>query len=530
MAAVPTTPALRITGLSKSFGGVRALDRVDLTVLPGEVHGLLGENGSGKSTLIKILNGFHEPDEGELEVGGVAVPLPLHSGQYRTLGLSFVHQDLGLIPSLTVVENLRITDLDRVGRPWHVSWASERRQARKVFERYGLAIRPEAVVASLSPMERATLAIVRAVESMRGSLQGEHIGGGVLVLDEPTVFLPQAGTEQLFQLVRDIAAAGSSIILVSHDLDEVREHTDRITVLRDGRTAGTVVTGETSKAWLVELIIGRSLIDLVAEHRDLAGRRVAASISGLAGGRIEDVSLDLHEGEVLGIAGLAGSGLEDLPYLVCGARPARSGRLHVEGRERDLDLTSIAPGDALRVGLALLPADRQRDGAIGSLSVVDNVTMLTLPRYFEAGALRRGRMGADARALAAEYDVRPPDPTLRYSALSGGNQQKAMLAKWMQTKPRVLLLHEPTQGVDVGARQQIFGMIRDAAAGGMSVICCSSDYEQLAAICDRVLVLGLGRIVRELTGSEVTKERITEQCYHSVELALELLRATEVHG
>ncbi len=160
----------------------------------------------------------------------------------------------------------------------------------------------------------------------------------------------------------------------------------------------------------------------------------------------------------------------------------------------------------------------------------DNVTMLTLPRYFEAGALRRGRMGADARALATEYDVRPPDPTLRYSALSGGNQQKAMLAKWMQTKPRVLLLHEPTQGVDVGAREQIFGMIRDAAAGGMSVICCSSDYEQLAAICDRVLVVGLGRIVRELTGSEVTKERITEQCYHSVDLALELLRATEVHG
>lgn len=523
--AAPAAPALRIQGLSKSFGGVRALDGVDLTVLPGEVHGLLGENGSGKSTLIKVLNGFHEPDAGTLEVGSSAVRLPLHSGQYRSLGLSFVHQDLGLIPSLTVVENLRITDLDRVGKPWHVSWASERRQARAVFERYGLAIRPEALVGSLSPMERAMLAIVRAVESMRSSLAADHVGGGVLVLDEPTVFLPKTGTDQLFQLVRDIAGTGSSIILVSHDLDEVREHTDRITVLRDGRTAGTVVTRETSKASLVELIIGRSLIDLVAEHRDLAGRRVAASLLGLTGGRLHDVSLDLHEGEVLGVTGLAGSGLEDLPYLVYGARPARAGRLALG--ERTLDLTSLSPADALRAGMALLPADRQRDGSVGSLSVMDNVTLLTLPGYFEHGALQRSRMAADARALAAEYDVRPPDPTLRYSALSGGNQQKAMLAKWMQIEPRVLLLHEPTQGVDVGARQQIFELIREAAAGGMSVLCCSADYEQLAAICDRVLVLGLGRIVRELTGSEITKERITEQCYHSVELANELLRHEE---
>jgi ribose transport system ATP-binding protein len=506
-------PALEVRNLSKHFGGARALDGVSLTVLPGEVHGLLGENGSGKSTLIKVLAGYHAPDTGELHVRGEEVKLPLPPGRFRELGLSFVHQDLGLIPSLSVVENLRIAEHDRIGRPWFVSWRDERRRARAVFDRHGVSLRPEAKVAALSPMERALLAIVRAVEGLPDRR-------GVLVLDEPTVFLPKTGTEQLFDLVRDIAAAGSSIVFVSHDLDEVHEITDRVTVLRDGRVVGTVVTRETTKARLVQMIVGRDLEELQAERHDLRRERVSTSVDGLRGGRLRDVSLELHRGEVLGVTGLAGSGFEDLPYLLYGARPAEAGTLRLEGRE--LDLTALTPAQALRAGVALLPGDRQRDGAVGSLSVTDNVTLQKLDDYYAAAALQRRRMVADARALCREFDVRPANPRVTYSSLSGGNQQKAMLAKWLQLKPDLLLLHEPTQGVDVGARQQIFGMVREAAAGGASVLCASSDYEQLALLCDRVLIFGLGIVVRELVGDAATKERITEQAYNSMVLAQEL--------
>ena len=500
-------PRLALTGLSKHFGGVQALDGANLRVQPGEVHGLLGENGSGKSTLIKVLAGYHAPDAGRLEIDGTDVPMPLHTGQFRALGLSFVHQDLGLIPSISVLENLTLGELAAARRRAWTSWRRERRRARETFARYGVSLDPRAPVSALTPLERALLAIVRAVEGL------EH-GRGMLVLDEPTVFLPRADVDRLFALVREVAATGASVLFVSHDLDEVAEITDRVSVLRDGRTVGTVETATTDTARLVELIIGRRLSDLVAAHHDLRDRPRAVAVEGLAGGAVDDVSFEVHDGEVLGITGLVGSGFEDVPYLLFGAARAARGTLVVDGAR--LDLTSLTPREALRAGVAAIPADRQRDGALTALSVGDNVTMQTLDEHVRYGALNRRRVLQEARALTERFDVRPPDPTLRYSSLSGGNQQKALLAKWFQTEPALLLLHEPTQGVDVGAREQIFEMVRAAAGEGRCVLCASSDYEQLAAICDRVLVLGRGRVVRELTGDEVTKERITEQAYASI--------------
>jgi ribose transport system ATP-binding protein len=508
VAQAAAQPRLEARGLTKSFGGTQALRGVDLTLFPGEVHGLLGENGSGKSTLIKVLAGFHAPDAGELRIDGEEIRLPLATGQFRELGLSFVHQHLGLVESLSVLENLRVADIASSRSRFGISWRSERARARATFERYGLRLDPRALVGELKPVERALLAIVRAIEENRSV--GRH---GVLVLDEPTVFLPREGIERLFSLIRDAAAAGASILFVSHDLDEVREITDRVTVLRDGALVGTVATAETSETRFVEMIVGRQLAAMAEfEHQDLSRKRVGASVAGLSGTTVRDVSLDLHEGEVVGVTGLIGSGFDELPYLLYGARPARSGRLVLA--DETYELSQLRPPEAIAAGLALIPADRPNDGCVASLPVSENLALAVLDDYFNGIALDLRRARRANAALMGEFDVRPNDPSLPYGALSGGNQQKALLAKWFQTEPRLLLLDEPTQGVDVGARQQIYELIRRAAEErGMYVLCASSDYEQLATICDRVIVFGRGRVWRELVGAGLTKDRIVEQCY-----------------
>jgi ribose transport system ATP-binding protein len=507
-------PVVALRHISKTFGAVRALHDVDLTIRRGEVHGLLGENGSGKSTLIKILSGFHAPEAGsELEINGQPVPLPLHPGQFRRLGMSFVHQDLGLVPSLSVVENLLVGDL-AAERRWRLSWVRERRRAQETFRSFGLALDPGAKVSDLRPTDRALLAIVRAVEEIRANTTGDGSRYGLLVLDEPTVFLPAGDRDELFSIVREIAATRASILFVSHDLDEILGITDRVTVLRDGKVRGTVDTARASDEVLVEMIVGRRLPALSID-RAQSGTGRAVSITGVTGRYARDVSLTVHQGEVVGLTGLPGSGFEEIPYYVFGAIPATAGRLEVNGKT--YDLRRMSPSRALEAGVVLIPADRQRDGSVGSLSVGDNVTMPVLRKYQSRVVLNRSRMRSDVRKLLEQFDVRPTDPRLDYQSLSGGNQQKAMLAKWMQTKPSLLLLHEPTQGVDVGARQQIFQLTRKAAAANTAVVCVSTDYDQLAALCDRVVVIGRGRVGCELTGDQVTRDRIAEQCYRVAE-------------
>jgi ribose transport system ATP-binding protein len=512
-APVGDAPVIALRGLSKSFGGARALDSVDMTIRRGEIHGLLGENGSGKSTLIKILAGFHAPDEGELEVNGTRVGLPLHPGQFATLGLSFVHQDLGLLRELTVLENLRMIELSQ-SHSWRINWRAERRRARALFDEFGVDLDPDALVNDISETDRALLAIVRATEDIRAATGADR--RGLLVLDEPTVFLPREGVERLFAITRSIVEEHASVLFVGHDLDEVREITNTVTVLRDGRVHGTVATAEASEADLVEMIIGRRLAQLELQRPDASTHATTVSVEGMIGTKTRGLSLEVRAGEVLGVTGLLGSGFDEVPYLLFGARPCFGGELRTEGAT--YSLPAMTPQRALAAGISLLPADRQRDGSIGALSVASNVMMQVLDDYRPMSLKLRG-LSRKAGELCDEFDVRPNDPGRNYQSLSGGNQQKALVAKWMQTEPHLLLLHEPTQGVDVGAREQIFRMLSAAAEGGMSILCASSDYEQLAAICDRVLVLGNGQIVRELTGEDVAKERIAEQVYNSVTLA-----------
>jgi ribose transport system ATP-binding protein len=505
---------LELQNLSKTFGGQRALDGVSLSIAAGEVHGLLGQNGSGKSTLIKILAGFHAPDPGgELTIQGRAAPLPLPPGAARRLGLSFVHQHLGLILSLTVLDNMMLGRLSQ-DRSVLMDWRAERSRCQAALHRYGVEISTRAVVASLQPVERALLAIVRAVEEIGAS----RSGGGILVLDEPTPFLPKSDVETLFAVVRRVASHGASVIFVSHDVDEVKEITDRCTILRDGCVVATLTTLTTSKAEFVEGIVGRKFERHARGSQTMESAKASVVIEGLSGQAVDDVSMGLSPGEVVGLTGLVGSGYADVPYLLYGARKASAGSLTRDGLR--LDVTRMSPARAIGEGIVLIPGDRANSAAISALPIVDNVTMPVLETVFRSFALARGAMIKLALDLGQRFEVLPNRPTLPLSALSGGNQQKVMLAKWLQTRPRLVLLDEPTQGVDVGAREAVFAQIAAATAGGAIVICASSDYEQLEQTADRVLIFAGGKIVAELKSPFITKSAIAELCYaHSDSLS-----------
>ncbi len=502
-------PVLHVEAIAKTFGGAQALKGVGFDVQPGEVHGLLGKNGSGKSTLVKILAGFHAPDPGgRLSINGEAVELPLRPGDFRRLGLAFSHQNLGLVGSLTVLENLRIASITRDGR--HIDWRGERAAAEAALARNGVAVAAGARIDRLSPVDRALVAIVRAVEEIRESRAASG-RPGVLVLDEPTPFLPRDSVGRLFALIRRIVADGSGVVFISHDIDEVTEITDRVTVLRDGAVAGTRVTRQATHGEIVELIVGRRLAQIAPAHHTATLHPPFARVAGLHGRAVQDVSFAIGRGEVLGLTGLIGSGYEEVPYLLFGARRCRLGQFDLGDGARPL--SAMTPRGAIGLGMALLPGDRQGASGVDSLPIVDNLFLPDVSRFFRGGMLRRRAMLSEAAQLGARYEVQPNNPRLPLSALSGGNAQKVLIARWMNRTPRLLLLDEPTQGVDVGTRQQIFAALRAAVADGMAVLCASSDAEQLAEICDRVLVFARGRIVAELRGDALTKDGIAQACY-----------------
>ena len=505
-----TVPRLRLRGLTKSFGGARALDRADLTILPGEVHGLLGKNGSGKSTLIKVLSGYHAPEAGTLEIAGRPVRLPMPLGRSEAEGLAFVHQNLGLLAEATVLENLIAGDHQRLN-PWRIGWRTEAARASRLFEENHLAISPTQQVADLSPVQRAQLAILRAADRVRE--HRAHGSPGILVLDEPTPFLPREDVRTLFATMRRLTATGVAILFVSHDIDEVLEVTDRATVLRDGQVIATFETAVTGRAALVEAIVGRAVSAdrLVAALPTAAP--VAARIEGLGGAILRDVSLSVRRGEVLGLTGLIGAGHDEAAMLVSGARPARSGRLTLSGGLRGEsvhDLTRMTPAAAIAAGLALIPADRQRAGIAPDLSLTENAT---LPLIGGRLALDHRRLRGVTADLIERYAVKAEGPEQPASDLSGGNQQKLVLAKWLHLEPRLVLLDEPTQGIDVGARRDVYETLAALCARGGAILCATSEFEQLEAIAHRVLVFDRGRIVAELEGDDVTKSAIAQACY-----------------
>ncbi|SFS58082.1 monosaccharide ABC transporter ATP-binding protein, CUT2 family [Sulfitobacter marinus] len=520
-------PTLRLRNISKVFGATKALDNVSLDVLPGEVHGLLGTNGSGKSTLIKVLAGYHSPEPGgTLEFNSDNVKLPLRPEDFRRLGMSFVHQDLGLVPSLTVLENLRIAEI-ALAKGGLINWKHEKAAAKTILERYDVNIEIWRRVDELSAVNRALLAIVRAFEDVRR--RSEETGKpGLVLLDEPTPFLPRESVNQLFDLVRRIAEQGSSAIFISHDIDEVMEFTDKVTVLRDGRVSGQAETKTATHDDMVELIIGRRLEKTTTtKTASTAKRTVLAKFSDISSKTVKARPFEIGKGEIIGMTGLIGSGYEQLPYLMFGAQRADAGTVQIEGQS-PIVLSGLTPKAALEHQFALLPGDRLEKSGVGSISIFENMLLPGITDYSARGFLNNAAMKKEARRLGAQFEVRPNNPEAPLGSLSGGNAQKVLIAKWMKRNPKLLLLDEPTQGVDVGTRDNIFKALRAAAQQGMSIVCASSDAEQLEAVCDRVLIFARGRIIDELTGARLTKDEIMQACYGSLSKLTETDRSQEV--
>lgn len=496
---------LSVRAFSKTFHGKKVLDSVDIDVAAGEVHALVGHNGSGKSTLIKCMAGYHAPDPGgRMRVGGKAVRLPLDPKTPRVLGLSFVHQDLGLSTQMTVLENLCLGRFS-TGFGWRIKWGENARRVRNALERVNLEhVDPFEPVSSLSEVERAQVAIARALEELEGAQSG------ILVLDEPTAYLPRDGVSNLFAAIEKVTKYGAGVLFVTHRVEEVTEHADRVTVLRDGHRIATTEVAGLSDRNLVELIVGRPIAELYPS----AGRArddVAMVAERVSGHGVSDFSVRIHRGETVGVTGLLGMGHEAIPYLLFGASPASSGRLGVE--ETNDEANALRPDHAIQIGLGLLPADRQLRGGVGPASARENVTLTTLDNYVRWGHIDGRREQRAALDLLRRFGVKPDDPEHRFDELSGGNQQKVLLAKWFAADPAVLLLHEPTQGVDIGSRKEVFAFIRAYTNAGGAVLIASSEYEELAHLCDRVLVLRDGLTVAELRGDALTFESIVEQVY-----------------
>lgn len=506
--------------LVKTFGGVRALDRVRVDIALGEVRGLVGENGSGKSTFIKVLSGYHKPDAGTVIFGGQVVPLPIRLEELPDTTIAFVHQDLGLVGDLSVLENFFVRDIANTHRgSWRdkfVPRRAYRQHIQECFDRFAVSVRDvDQAVGELSPLQRAMIAILRAVDEIERSGAVRSL----LVLDEPTVYLPGHQRGVLYQLIRDIVASHSSVLLVSHDIDEILEVADTITIFRDGRVIDTVPTARTSRRAVVEMMVGLApgrtehQLSASVEDHTAAGPSgdAVVTMTHVRSRSVVDATLQVRSGEIVGLAGLVGSGYELVPRIIYGMLRAESGELTIGGDP--VSLQRHSPTASIGRGVILVPRDRIREGGVTSMTVNENVFFPIRNRFTHRGMVRWRLAWAWIHEQLEKFDVRPPDGTRELGTLSGGNQQKAIFAKWSQTAPTLMLLEEPTQGVDVGARLGIWEFVRQAAAGGAGVLVASADYEELVELCDRVVIMAAGAVVAELARGELSKQNILNACY-----------------
>jgi ribose transport system ATP-binding protein len=488
-------PALTVTSMSKSFAGPRVLDDVSLSIEPGEIRALVGENGSGKSTLIKILAGFHLPDEGSAEVDGQS----LHLGDgtsSEALGLRFVHQDLGLVNNLDAVDNLALGVGYRSFRGG-IRWRQERKRARAALVDLGYDFDVRRPAGSLAMSERTALAVARALAPRQTPTK-------VLILDEPTANLPAAEAERLFQLARRVADSGVAVMFVSHHFDEVFELAQSVTVLRDGKQVITRPVAGLTEDGLIELVIGRQLEQVEHDVKAAERREMILKVGGLSCDVLDNIDFVVHAGEIVGIAGITGSGRDEVAAALFGGRE-RTGEVRI----KDAVVPPFRPDKAMDMGMGLVPAERHANAAFMGLTLRENITIVRPGIHWRGGLLRKNPERSDVDVWLERLDVRPRNSEFAMSDLSGGNQQKVVLARWMRMDPKVLILNEPTQGVDVGAKSDIHELVDQAAAQGTAVLVVSTDHEELVRLCHRVLVLRRGHIADEISGGRMDHDVIT---------------------
>ena len=505
MTTTADAPLLSLVDVTKRFPGQVALAGARLDVAPGEVHALLGQNGSGKSTLIKVLAGYYTADDfGAATMGGTAFKLG-STAEAERLGMRFIHQNLGLVEGMSAVENCALSRGFPTGRAWRIHWQAERRRVGRLLEQFGVDVDPNQPIGKLKPAERTMVAIVRALQDWDESVR-------LLVLDEPTATLPAGDVRRLFEVVRRVTAAGIGVLFVSHRLDEVFEIADRVTVLRDGRTVLTQDIGSLDRDRLISAMIGGEVDEWFSEPPPPTNEPIL-QVEGLGGRDLRSLSLRLLRGEIVGFAGLIGSGRDEIAPLLFGALPRTAGSVAIDGRRLD----RLTPGDAMAAGVALVPADRGKDGAVTTFTVRENLTLPRLRPLFRRGLLQRRAERTEYAKWADTLDIRPRRSDADFFQLSGGNQQKVVLAKCLRLEPSVLILDEPTQGVDVGAKSAIYRILTDSARTGLAVVVCSSDSEELAHLCDRVLVIADGEVSVELAGGALTPARIEQAVLRSKE-------------
>ena len=494
-------PALQITGLAKEFAETRALDDVSFEVAPGSVHALLGGNGSGKSTLIKILAGVYEADAGVVSLAGRPIEAAkITPSTARELGLRFVHQDTGVFNELTIAENIAL--INGFGAGARVPWSQLRRRTVELLERFQIEARPEQPISDLRPADQTMVAIARALED-----DGE--GLSTLVLDEPTASLPRAEVELLLKAVRQCAAAGQTILFVSHRIDEVLMIADAVTVLRDGRKVFAGEAEGLTEEKLIGEIVGRPLQAVFPRPPAAAETRPPVlEAKGLCGGPVRDASFTVAAGEVVGLAGLLGSGRTELLQMAFGSERVERGGMTLRGKP----YSPRSSGEAMRHGVAYVPEHRGTEAAFLDLTLRENLSVADLGRYWHGTFSHRSEK-ADAGRDIERFAIRAPGDQATFASLSGGNQQKAILARWLRLEPALLLLDEPTHGVDVGARADVFALIDEAVERGLAVLLVSSDFEELARVTDRVLIIRDGCLVSEHRADDLDAQAITELVY-----------------
>jgi ribose transport system ATP-binding protein len=489
MSSTEPEVALSVSGVRKSFAGTVALRDFDMALRRGEIHALVGGNGSGKSTLIKILAGIHQADAGEISRSGRTVSLDGHSpADAKEMDLRFVHQDLGIVPILSAADNLAIGGQYPTGALARIKGRKLRSDARETLERFHVDVEPTTPAGQLSTPQQAMLAIARALQTLDPSQLG------VLVLDEPTASLPAGEADLLLDSIRRLADQGHTILLVTHRLDEVKRAADRVTGIRDGVRAGTLDTSEMTESDAVKLILGRHLEnswlprDLIHEEQPLL------SVRELRGGPIARLSLDVRPGEVVGVAGLLGSGRTELLEMIFGARSPESGSVLLDGAPVD-----PTPRRMRDLGVAFVPEDRKVAALFPDSSIAENITAGRMRRYFSGGLIRNRKVIRAVNGDIDRFHVKTASATAKIETLSGGNQQKVVLARWLRDSPRLILLDEPTQGIDVGAREEIFGLIGAATEAGAAVVLVSSEFEELCRLSHRIIVLSGGEVTAELS-------------------------------
>jgi rhamnose transport system ATP-binding protein len=489
------TTLLRLSGIRKAFAGVQALRGVSFDLRAGEVHALVGENGAGKSTLIKVITGAHQPDEGTIEVEGHVVEQndPVRA---RSLGVAAIYQQPALFPELTVAENIAI-GLEPGGAWRRIKWGERRERARRLLARIGAAIDPETDVRKLSMPEQQLVEIARALGAE----------ARILIMDEPTASLSDKEVDNLFRVIRELKAQGVGIIYISHRLEELPQVADRVTALRDGALVGTRRLDEVSRADLIRMMVGRELSAVFPKMAVPIGDVVLEARSlGCRASGVRNVSLSVRAGEILGLAGLVGAGRTELARVLFGLSPADEGTILLRGHP----VTIVAPAQAAGLGIAYVPEDRRRHGVILEMTVATNVTLATLSRIADHGLIDFARERAVASDFVAKLGVKTASIDTPVGNLSGGNQQKVALSRWLAADPSVLILDEPTQGVDVGAKAEIHRLMGELAGRGLAIIMISSELPEVLGMSDRVAVMHGGTVVGTLDRASATQEAVME--------------------